>query len=345
MRKVLDGAPLYYHEVASPLYYVLGTLFKYHGCRQLELALGAVWDFYFCAGDQVRYEYCFPGPGPTLADNMFPYAGVKADWRTGGDAAGAWRAVRERLDGGEPVVAAVDNFHLPFRPAYHDVHTNHLLVVYGYDAGTGSAWVLDATPPAYKGTLALSDLELARGSKNPRECDRHMFFTQTPIDNRWLDASFPAGRPEVDEALVARIISDNLARMNAVSRRSDVLLGLAGIRALAGRIGGLAGLPPGESRGHEAEDITAFIFGRMLGTRAFHADFLYSAACILGDPRVRRAARDMEIAAHGWVAARIMLGKGSRGDLTDMAPRVARRVAAIADREEAVLDALAAVVE
>jgi hypothetical protein len=117
------------------------------------------------------------------------------------------------------------------------------------------------------------------------------------------------------------------------------------MRALGGRLRGLARRAGEEGAAREAEDLTAFIFGRMLGTRAFHADFLYSAACILGDPRVRRAARDMEIAAHGWVAARIMLGKGSQGDLADMASRVARRVLGIADREEAACEQLAAVVD
>jgi len=342
MAKILADVPLYYHEVASCLYYVLGSVFKHHGYDRLELALGAVWDFFFREGEEERYEFCFPGPGATLAENLFPYLGVEADWRLESDPARAWQAVKERLDGGEPVVVAVDNFYLPFRPAFGDVHTNHLLVVYGYDEAQGLACVLDATPPAYKGPLGLEDLDRARGSLNPRECDRHMFFAQTPIAYRWLDMRFPPQPRRVDEALMRQALADNLARMRALSDKKDLLLGLAGIRDLAGRIRALA-RPDGLAGAvEEAEEITAFIFGRMLGPRTLHADFLYNAACVLGDPRVRRAARDLEIAAHSWVAARIMLGKGCKGDLADMAGRVAQRVEAIADREEAALEQLEA---
>lgn len=68
-----------------------------------------------------------------------------------------WREVRATLADDRLVIAAVDNFHPPFRPAYGDVHTAHLVVVYGLGETRGVVHVSDAMPPALRGTVPIEE--------------------------------------------------------------------------------------------------------------------------------------------------------------------------------------------
>ena len=65
----------------------------------------------------------------------------------------AGRAAQNASPGVLPI-AAVDNFHLPFRPAFHDVHAAHLLVVYRIT--DTDVYVSDAQPPAFQGPIPIA---------------------------------------------------------------------------------------------------------------------------------------------------------------------------------------------
>ena len=81
--------------------------------------------------------------GPQLAVDQ----PVRSRWHQPADGADGWEQVRAHVLASRPAVVAVDNFHLPFRPAYQDVHTNHLLVVFGFDDEAEAVEVIDSVPP------------------------------------------------------------------------------------------------------------------------------------------------------------------------------------------------------
>src|SRR6185312_7338475 len=108
-----------------------------------------------------------------------------------------------------PVIVAVDNFYLPFRPAYQDIHAGHLIIVYGFDEESELVYVLDSMPPAFMGPIALADLKAARSSLNPTD-NRDDFFSNAPVANRWLEINFNAPSPQLTRTWVANVIHANL---------------------------------------------------------------------------------------------------------------------------------------
>src|SRR6185437_8893655 len=166
------------------------------GFAPLEV-LGSGWDFYYRPGDLRPEEYYFPCPdGRSLLASLAPRHPIGSRWRWPADAEQGWQQVREQVAAGIPVAVAVDNFELPFRPAYQDVHSNHLVIVRGFDDERQTVSVLDAIPPFFAGELPLAVLTAARNSPNRSVHARDMFFADDPIGNRWLQLLFetePAG--------------------------------------------------------------------------------------------------------------------------------------------------------
>ena len=115
------------------------------------------------AGDVRSEEYYFPRPANrSLLASLAPHHPIDSRWRWPDDAEQGWLQVREQVAAGTPVAVAVDNFEVPFRPAYQDVHSNHLVIVHGFDDERETVSVLDAIPPFFDGKLSIPTLTKAR---------------------------------------------------------------------------------------------------------------------------------------------------------------------------------------
>ena len=133
MKTVVSRIRPWRHDLAGCLHACAATLLDHEGMPALE-TLGARWGFYYPPGDFRQEEYYLPcRPGTTLLASLAPYHPVSSCWHVPVDAAQGWSEVRARVASGTPVAVSVDNYWLPFRPAYQDVHANHLVIVYGFD--------------------------------------------------------------------------------------------------------------------------------------------------------------------------------------------------------------------
>jgi hypothetical protein len=221
VRVELDGVRPWRHDLAGCLHACVGTLVDHAGFAPLEV-LGSSWGFYYRPGDIRSEEYYFPCPdGRSLVASLAPRHPVGSRWWWPEDAEQGWQQVREQVAAGVPVAVAVDNFELPFRPAYSDVHSNHLVVVRGFDDERRTVSVLDAIPPFFAGELPLAVLTAARNSANRSAHERDMFFADDPIGNRWLQLIFdqPAEPAGPDRAGIdpAACLAGNLAEFQADS--------------------------------------------------------------------------------------------------------------------------------
>jgi hypothetical protein len=307
MRVELAGIRPWRHDLAGCLYASLGTLVGHAGFAPLEV-LGANWQFYYRAGDVRPEEYYFPCPdGQSLLASLAPHHPIESCWRWPDGAAAGWREVREQVAAGTPVAVAVDNFELPFRPAYRDVHSNHLLVVYGFDDERESALVLDAIPPFFAGELPLPVLAAARDSANRSSHARDMFFADEPIGNRWLQLivrGAPAEPPAADDFLAG-----NLAGFQAKAE-PDCYRGRDGLaRFLADMIDRLAA-------GHSVADELFVVAGVALAGTAVHADWLAEHGQRLQLPGWPELGRQISRLAHHWTALRIMAALSRTGEVT-----------------------------
>lgn len=334
MRTTLDNLHPWRHDLGGCLHSCMAILLEYHGVRALPV-LGAAWTFRHYPAGIRREEYYYPyASDESLLDALAPYHPVHSIWHQPRDAQDGWRAVKESVAAGIPVAVAVDNYHLPFRPAYRDVHSNHLVVVHGFDEERGTVRILDPVPPAFHGDIAIEELTAARDSGNEPIHERDMFFTGVHIGNRWLSVELEANPdtfPILDRAEVTRVITSNLTHF-AQPQIGDAYTGIAGLRAFLGDM---------VKRLAAGEDIRDELFvaaGAVLACTAVHADWLAAAGRALEASSLVERARDVERIAHHWSAVRIMAALTRDGGVS--ASRLARRVDALLKDQESVLLAL-----
>jgi hypothetical protein len=326
----LPGIRLWRHDLGHCLHATLGVLVAFHGLEPLH-ALGSAWEFFYVPGDSRREEYYFPCRREGLVESVAPYHPLRSRWHEPADADAGWSEVRAAVAAGMPVAVAVDNYFLPFRPAFGDVHTNHLLAVYGFDDEEGVALVADPVPPRMCGPLALDSLAAARGSENPIRLERDLFFTGEPIGRRWLEVALTGAPPRLDRAFLRRALGENLHRFEQ-GTVAGALTGLEGERAfLAGSLARLAA-------GEPVVDELFVVAGALLAATGVHADFLALAATRVGDWSLLEASRAVDRVAHHWTALRIAVAS-SRAEV-DAVRGLRRRAAALVADHELALDAL-----
>ena len=336
MRYVVPGVRPFRHELGTCLFSVFGTLLLHRG-GNVGLSLGAGWDFTYPRAGIAAEEYYVPTIGESVAEAVLVEQGVTSEWSWTDDADEGWRRWRDRVLTGEPAVLAVDNYHLPFRPAFHDVHTNHLLVAYGVDDDAEVAFVLDATPPRYQGPVSSVALRAACNSGNPRAGDRDLFFTGSPIRNRQLIVSFSDAPWTPSAAWVRAVIGRNLHRLLAPPVTPGVCRGIEGMYEVAKHV---------ESAGDRRACDDLFVFsGSVLSQRALHAVFLREAARRIGRHELLAHARSMDAIAHQWAALRVLTSREVRERPESAYHRTAERLRRIAEAERVAARRLAAMDE
>lgn len=125
------------------------------------------------------------------SDRLSSRSGVQVELR--GDEPGQ-AALRAWLATGKAAIVAVDSFHLSYRPAFGRVHSGRTIIVRGGSVA-GSVSVEDWWPPAWKGEIALRELDAARASDVPLDPFREPIFAGVPLGRRWWTLSAPAAPP------------------------------------------------------------------------------------------------------------------------------------------------------
>jgi hypothetical protein len=215
-------------------------------------------------------------------------------------------ALRPVLQDNRLPVLAVDNYHLPFRPAYHDVHAAHLLVV--YELGTDSVAVCDSMPPAYQGRLPVADLLRSWRSTNPRD-HQDVFFSGSGIDARWLDVRLGTPFPELT---ADRLVPALAANVRGFGDQHDQhgqhghRVGLTGLRRFT------AELVQRAERGDGTALAQAYTFGWGMQAQAeLHGELLGRCGAQWQAPALAEAGRLVAKVARCWTGLRVTAAHGT----------------------------------
>jgi hypothetical protein len=286
---------LWYRDLISCLQATFGSLLVRLGADPLAV-LGAGWRFLHLPGDVRFDEFYYPCQDADLGAALAPHHELRARWWQPADEDDVWREVRESLVDDRPVIAAVDNFHLPFRPAYGDVHAAHLVVVYGLDEVRGLVYVSDAMPPAFRGAVPIEAFLRGWGSANPPDV-QDAFFSDSRIGRRCLDVRLDAPpAPLTPELLGGYLRTD----VDGFTTATPARTGLAGFDEFAGelvdrcRAGDAAAL----------RELYPFGWG-MQAQASLHGELLRRCGREWGDPVLAGAGRAVEAVAHAWTGLRI----------------------------------------
>ncbi|MET9161431.1 BtrH N-terminal domain-containing protein [Streptomyces parvulus] len=343
MRVELRNIRPWRHDLGHCLHATMGVLLAGHGADPLHV-LGAAWGFGYRSGDLRREEYYVPFGARSLLGAMAPHHPVSSRWHRPPDPETAWAQVRDAVRDGRAVAAAVDNYHLPFRPAYRDVHTNHLLTVYGFDDERDEVLLADPVPPRFQGAITGAEFAAARASDNPEDHDRDLFFTRNPIDGRWLELSVGPDLPPWDLDHVRTVITANLAALEADRTLPDGYAddgaGLFGGRRGLARFLDAAAARMRAGDDPEVVDETFVVAGTVLAETGVHADWLATAGHTFARPTLREASRLVERVAHHWSAVRIIVAN-ARTDTAAAAGDLEHRAAALLTDQDRAMDLLA----
>jgi hypothetical protein len=334
MRVVLSPVDFWFHDLVSCLHDCLGTVLAYYGHDPI-LTLGANWEFYHSPNEVSREEFYHPLPRPTLAESLMPFHPVTSAWHGSDDAHAAYQDLKNVVAAGKPAIVAEDNFYIPFRPAFGDVHAAHLLVMYGFDEETDEVYVLDSTPPNFKGAIKVQDFLTARSSKNPVVGERDFFFAGAAIDNRWLEIEVGAPFPELSRPWVTEVVAGNLRRFHAAGN-GKVFSGAAGLARYLRSICERAAGP----EGGRALDEMYTVSWVAQAAAGLHADFLMEVGRRLGWYELAEAGRHVDALANSWTGLR-MLGSHGFSEGLDVIDQVAFRAEQLLIQQEQVLDRLA----
>ena len=297
----LRPPPMWYRDTASCLPATIGSVLAYYGHDPLE-ALGAGWDFTFVPGEPPFEEFYRPlAPGIELGQSLAPYHELKLRWVTDGDEEKPLSGMRGAIEAGHLPVAAVDKFHLPFRPAYHDVHAANLAIVYGIDLARGLVLVADPTPPGFSGPIAVADFLAARQSANPAD-EQDAFFSDTEIGSRYLLAEVP-GEPEpLTPPRLGEIMRANAALMQAPenTQTDSAWTGLAGLRRFLDLICTAAA----QADTRTVQLVYPFAWSPQ-ASAALHGELLRRVGVQYELPEVVEVGRAVETVASTWTALRV----------------------------------------
>ncbi|PSQ07102.1 hypothetical protein BRC93_16595 [Halobacteriales archaeon QS_5_70_15] len=168
--------------------------------RNLSNHYGWGFDETTCFGlaSGLGFHYREPGESPHrmfvgrplwLERAFFENPGIGTTDREGEDFETAWAAVRERLEGGDPVMAFVDLFYLD----YYDTTTHfapHSLLLVGYDEDADATEAPNADADAGTGVVPTSDSEFEAVRALPLSSLRDAWSSDAvvPLSNRYLVA-------------------------------------------------------------------------------------------------------------------------------------------------------------
>ncbi|MEU0357524.1 BtrH N-terminal domain-containing protein [Streptomyces cyaneofuscatus] len=328
---------LWYRDLISCLQATFGTLVARAGADPLAV-LGSGWSFLHLPGDVRSEEFYYPCPpgesdGADLGAALAPHHDLHARWWQPADQDDLWREMREALADDRPVIAAVDNFHLPFRPAYGDVHAAHLVVVYGLDEVRGLVYVSDAMPPAFRGAVPIEAFLRSWGSANPTDV-QDAFFSDSRIDRRCLDVRLGASPPPLTPELLGGFLR---ADVDGFTTATAARTGLAGFDEFAAELAD-------RTRAGDADalrDLYAFGWG-MQAQASLHGELLRRCGREWDEPALAGAGRAVEAVAHAWTGLRIT-GAHGLGDPRAASSDIAHHSTVLRGAYAGAVDAVGAV--
>jgi len=327
---------LWYRDLISCLQATFASLLAREGADALAV-LGAGWRFLHLPGDVRSEEFYYPCPddesgGADLGAALAPHHELHSRWWQPADEDDLWQEVRATLADDRLVIAAVDNFHLPFRPAYGDVHAAHLVVVYGLDEARGLVYVSDAMPPEFRGAVPIEAFLRSWGSANPTDV-QDAFFSDSRIGRRCLDVRLDAPAPPLTPELLGGFLRTDV---HDFTTTTPARTGLAGFDEFAGEL-------VDQCRAGDAtalRELYPFGWG-MQAQASLHGELLRRCGREWGDPALAGAGRAVEAVAHAWTGLRIT-GAHGHGDPRAVSADIAHHATVLRGKYASAVDAVSA---
>ncbi len=124
----------------------------------------------------------------------------------------AYSRLKELIDNGKPVVAAVDLYYMKYHRAYMKEHGIHCVVITGYDEENGCFELFDKfklSSSDFDGILPIAEVNQGRVSDNPLSWGD---MSKRPIRNLWMEICTDKAFNVNDEKLI-NVLRESCMRM------------------------------------------------------------------------------------------------------------------------------------
>jgi len=260
--------------------------------RGTELSEGMIFGlasglgFYYLRSDAMSPTRMFHGRTQTLESDFGRNTGIAFVDRPEPDDARAWRALRDRIDRGEPVMISTDTFYL----GYHETTSHfpgHRCVVVGYDDASETVAIADRKFEEYQ-QCSYEELRRARNAPDyPMTCE-----------NQYGDFEGAAGLGRPLEEAIRLAIRRNAQQM--LEPDSDLPAGIPALDALAADF---ASWTKAEDWSWAARFGYQVVVKRGAGGsffRSLYADFLRESGALLPEIAQALPPERMEVIASQW---------------------------------------------
>lgn len=131
----------------------------------------------------------------------------------------AYFHLKEMIDNGIPVIAAVDLYYMSYHRAYRKEHGLHCVVITGYNEEEGYFELFDKfllSSSDFDGRMPIRDVNMGRASENPLPCGEN---SKRPIRHLWIEIK---ADPEfqISEDKLFHVLEESCVRM---SGKTEVL--------------------------------------------------------------------------------------------------------------------------
>lgn len=214
----------------------------------------------------------------------------------------AWARVKARVDSGHPAPVLADTYYLEtyYYPGLGH-HSDHSVILAGYDDEAGTVHVVDASPSKlFRGDLPLSGLLEAWGSGHiPRY--------------RWLEFRLPESPRALTPEQAAQAIQQNVRLMfQEAAPLPGAFVGLRGLRALAEDIALWMDLAPDQARAQAGRLFD--LLRPVVMEREGHSRYLGLVAGQFGGSNLPQVSEQVRVISQKWLVFRNLCLKGQKKD-------------------------------
>lgn len=337
MRQMLEGVGFSQRAHFECTEQALEVVLRHSG-YELEAVLFDQWEFLYQSSSTSPMAFAVTPGGPVNKTDKFLAAGMTLRFRRGHTPEEALDGVRERVRSGQPTPVWVDPYYLPYYAGSQPRHTDHAVVVDGYDEEQDTVHIVDPSPwQQFKGDLPATTLMAAISSEH---------HAAKGESNSWIEIELPVNGLTGRSRRILATIARNVVSMLEGTAHSECdgqfrverHTGQPGLRAFAEVVQ--------DWRGLDFETMAACMLRCRepfmdIGRRLYgHACYLAWAANATPIDELAPMATEVTALAEQWFLPANLMFKGSRREPLKMLPRAHARLVEVIDQQERALHML-----
>ncbi len=252
----------------------------------------------------------------------------------------AYSRLKSLIDGGKPVIAAVDLYYMSYHRAYMKEHGLHCIVITGYNEKEGWFELFDKfrlSSSDFDGRISIMEVNQGRVSENPLALSNNIL--KRPVKNLWIEI-YGENNFQISNEKLMNVLVESCSRMTG---KKQVLGQECGLKALDSFISGLL---LKKEKGLDNADINWYrnylnmSFKNIARNRKRLMVFVNEISRLLPENLVQEVCRYLDESSKHWdISASIALKLGIKKSL-DLTDELVKQLSEVRNLESCLVEEL-----